>query len=294
MDSPRDPRVPIDRRTRRVQRDDVGAARSHDRPQRRLTRLQQRRVAYADLDGEGRLALDVERVRQWRLQASIDQAAGDEVFHHDIEPDMWAYGHRVLPGMILDGDIARVLHRLSGYLPRDVGQAAGVIAKDFDLAVELAMDTMMMTMPGVKESILTDWDGYRDDPACLGTWFVGLSSMKFPAVYRRWRRGEKANTGIHYSDQIPLTGSMVEASPEAKVVFELEIDRHLELIDDPLEQTIARLDALDLTDREIAELLDITVNVVDYRLRKTRRRARSRRDQEFARDFFTDPATATA
>lgn len=118
--------------------------------------------------------------------------------------------------------------------------------------------------------------------------------MKYPAVYRRWQRGEKANSGLHYSTQVPVAPTMEETSPEATVVFEIEIERHLELIEDPLEQKIARLDARDLTDREIADALGITVDVVDYRLRKTRRLARSRRDQEYALDFFTDPGTATA
>ena len=257
-------------------------------------RVQQRTVLrdrrhYHELSPAERLDLDRERVDRFRLGVSAIDDFG--VFETEILPDVWDYANRTLPALIMKGEVFHIRSRAGGPHYQDLVVPPGGI--DPDTAQDLAASTIEKAVPGLRDSILEKWDGYRDDTARLGTWFVTLCSFYFVGQFRRWRRDTARLTYIGLDLDARVGATTAWEQPEA-VIFDVEFERHLDLIGDPVDVNIVRLDDIDLTDSEIAEVLDLTAKKVEYRLKKFRRTAQARWDFEKAADNLREQVSVIA
>jgi len=253
-------------------------------------KIRARRKPYHLLDRAERLTLDRDRV--FRLRLAVDATGDRSIFDNDIRPDVWDYANRTLPKLIASGKIFNIRSRAGGPTFAELVMPDDGI--DYALAEDLAADTIKSALPRFERSVLEQWDGYRDDTATLGTYCVGLCSLVFAGPFRKMQRHQKR---FHYGDGIdpdsPLVSTSIWDQPEA-VIYDVEFERHVEIIDDPNEQLIVRLDSAGATERDIAEILELSVKAVEYRKKKSRAKLRAFWQAEAARDDFRGNAAASA
>lgn len=252
-------------------------------------RKSRQELPYHLLSSEKRLALDIERVDRYRLAVS---ALGDfTVFKTEIQTDVWAYANRTLPKLIASGKIFGIRSRVGGPHFADLVMPDEGI--DLDIAEDLAADTITKALSRFEQSVLRQWDGHRSDAATLGTYFIGLCSLVFPGPFRSWQRETHRLQFIGLDVHHSMSATNAWDCPEA-AIYDVEFERHIELIENPLEKIIVRLDSDGLTDREIAEVLDLTEKKVEYRLKKSRLAGQARWEAEQAADDFRVKTLVTA
>lgn len=249
------------------------------------------RKPYHTLNRLERLVLDQDRVNRFRLAVS---ANGDyAVYHEEIRPDVWDYANRTLPTLVASGRVFTIRSRLGQPHFEDLVLPADGI--DLAVAEDLSAETIERALGPFGRIVLTKWDAVRPDAATLGPYFINLCSMVFPGPFRRWHRTARALDyfGAQLDPDLSLGASSVWDEPDA-AIYEIEFERYIDFIEDPVDEMIIRLDDLDLTDPQIAEVLDLRPKQVEYRLSKFRRQAQVRWAAEQAADNFRGQAAPGA
>lgn len=241
------------------------------------------------MTGEERLVLDLERVDRYRMAvAATDDTS---VFTNEIQPDVWDYANRTLPSLIASGEIFTIRSRAGGIAASDLVMPPDGIP--FTVAEDLGADAIVKALKPFEKAVQDKWDGYRPNAATLGTYFVGLCSQVFPGPFRKWDTQAGRLSGADVLPEQAIGATSVWDQPEA-VIYDIEFERHIEIIGDPLEEAIVRYDVDGATNREIAEVLQITEKTVEYRLKKTRAAGQARWRQEATTEIFRETGRLTA
>ena len=133
---------------------------------------------------EQRLRFDIDRVDSFRLAVST---CGDySIFENEISTDVWEYANRTLPNLIASGKVFDIRMRLGQISVDDLAFPDDGI--DFDVAEDLAADSITAALKVFSKPVLNNWNGRHENPAVLGTYFVNLCSMTFPGPFRKWQR----------------------------------------------------------------------------------------------------------
>lgn len=239
------------------------------------TPSRRRRRPYNRADHVDEVAL----VTSLQLEASTTGDSGpawQAIKHH-----VYLYAQRTLTKQITNGQVWTNYHRLGGRPALDLRTPAHGV--DHDTAHDLAADTLLGALPVLHDQLLTGrWDPTRG--ASLRTWTVNLAILRLPTAWRAWRRDTHQRLPDHVAERHPAPDQ-----PEA-VIYSIEIDRFIDILDDDTLATIVRLDAAGLTDDEIAAHVGRTRKSVEYQLAKARDQLRHRRALEAERDQRTGAA----
>ena len=237
---------------------------------------------------EQRLALDNERVDRYRFAAT--SADDHSIYEAEIRPDVWDYANRTFPKLIASGKVFTIRAELGQPFYDDLVMPPDGIP--FDIAEDLSADSITAALRGFPSEVLHEWDGRRENPAVLGSYFINRCCLTFPGPFRKWQRSAELEY-LSIDPDNSLRAASAWDEPEA-AIFDIEFNRYVELIDDPLEQTIVRLDSDGVLDREIAAVLDISEKSVEYRLKKVRLINQARYESERSADSFRDNALVIA
>lgn len=194
--------------------------------------------------------------------------------------ELYNYGRRVLPKKIRTGEIFAIMREVGVPPAADLRLPRGADLTPLDLD-ELITDVSAKALPGFKRVLIEGlWDPYRDEVACMATYYVGKCALEFRAPWRRFLRARRKRfeTEKPYGlgDELPASTDR-HARPEIAAIARLEARRALDSIEDPLLRSAVLLDAYEMPDKEIAERLGLTVKQVEYRLKKARRGLRNLR-----------------
>jgi DNA-directed RNA polymerase specialized sigma24 family protein len=228
-----------------------------------------RRRTSGPYNRDGGARSDGELVTDLQLEASSGVEDGDS--WRVIRDDVHVYAVPVLTSMILKGTVWGFYHHLGGTSASDLRTPSrGIDRQD---AYDLAADAVLGALPILRHQLITGrWDPTRR--ASIRTWFVSLAILRLPGPWRVWKRHRVARLPARL-DQHPDSGDRPDA-----IIYSIEFEHHVELLDDDLLETIVRLDCAGLTDREISELIDRTVKSTEYQLSKARSRLRRRASYE--------------
>lgn len=175
-----------------------------------------------------------------------------------------AYGYQVMTAWIFTGQIYTKLRE------RKLG-GSDMIAPRRPLshaqAEELAGLVLGEAIPKFRDQVLRRhrWDAAKG--ATLKTFFIGQCLLRFPTLYRRWRREE-------FDDQALATGTIAERAavedPAGTVAARDLIHRESSRLPRTT-AAVVTLESMGFAQAEIAELLQITEGAVESRLYRHRR-----------------------
>lgn len=231
------------------------------------------RVEVLDEDAHARrLAVDAGLQTTMQLEASVGKKT---TWNAKVRPDLWEYGMRVLPTKIIRGEIFKMMADVNG--PRGADLALPAVGPDMTMeeAHDLASDVVEWAIERFHPVVIDKWDATAG--ATFRTFFVGKCSHGFAGVYRRWLRRRKKLMGCDDLQAMPVEKTPTATDkPETSAITRIQIDHYMEGLEGGLEEWIVCLDALEYSDKAIAEMLGVTTKVVEYRLRKSRLSARRR------------------
>lgn len=229
-------------------------------------------VAAADLAA---FSTDPEAVRLRRLEADQRlllrlQAEGfDGYAWQEVSRALAEYGYAVMVSWIRSGVVfAKVRERGFGG-PLLYAPAAGVPRQD---TADLAEDTVAEAIVNFRDQVLArgGWDPAKG--ASIATYFIGNCLMRFPNVYRRWRRrwdAERSHVGL--VDVEHLAGL---SDPAREATSAAAADDLLDSFDVRTRALVLLL-LMGFAQAEIADRLGTTQKAVEsrlYRLREELRR----------------------
>lgn len=228
-----------------------------------------------------------ERDRHRLLRMQLEGFDGP-TWRHEVQSDVWEYAQRVLPALILSGEIFAIRARLGGPAFEDLRVPAGGITRDDaeDLASEVTLRSIGVFHRQLREDA---WDLGMD--ITFRTWFVNLCALRFPAPYRLWLR-ERNQYRL-----IAIDPDAEELHPDlspSSVIYVVEFERALDRIGDVTTKAMVCLDLAGYTDGEIAEATRTTVRAVEGRLAREREKSRRLRDLEARRDRARDFGSGVA
>jgi DNA-directed RNA polymerase specialized sigma24 family protein len=212
---------------------------------------------------------DIDLVADIQLEASTGIAHG--AAWRTVRDDVHAYAMPVLASLIMKGVVWGLHHQLGGQPANDLRIPVGGV--DWEDAHDLAAEAVLGALPILHHQLIAGrWD--PNGGASIRTWAVNLSILRLPGPWRAWRK-----------TRLPRLPKRVDQQPDRDhqpeaIVFSIEFERHVELLDDDLLETLVRLDCTGLTDPEIAERVERTVKSVEYRLRTARQAMRRRAARE--------------
>lgn len=241
------------------------------------TRRATSRPLQPDLELHGRILARIDRVeptvradqlakdRDTLVRLQLAEFAGDEWM--TVRERLWLYAWRTLPAKIIGGEVFRLCREVGVPAASDLQAPAGGVAQDD--ATDLAVDVIELALPTFKIQ-LTDgkWDPYREEVACLDTYWFGWCLLKFPGPWRKRARRlnrERSEAAAAVVD----AGRAVVEGPEQMAVLRHDADRVLRRLPEDVQPVVA-LDALGYTGPEVAAHLDLTAKTVEGRLRKAR------------------------
>jgi hypothetical protein len=129
-----------------------------------------------------------------------------------LEGELAAYGYPVILAWIRRGTIWGHCARRG----RKVGSTDAereVLERDFDVRLQLALDTVVETLPFFRDRVLREGRWSFDGGATLRTYFIGACILTFPNVFRSWQRAE-------HKWKRSLGAGML-ASPEGRTLADL-------------------------------------------------------------------------
>lgn len=178
--------------------------------------------------------------------------------------------------LIMRGTVWGLYHQLGGQASSDLRiPVGGVDAQD---AYDLAAETVLGALPVLRHQLLAGrWSA--DGGASVVTWSVNLTILRLPGYWRAWRKTRLLRLPDRFDEKAPDR----DEQPEA-IIYSVEFERHIELLDDELLEAVLRLDCSGFSDAEIAEELGRTVKSVEYRLGVARQRVREQARRERERD----------
>ena len=242
-----------------------------------------------DLARAERLEADADSVDRWRMAMSVDPD-DHRVYENEIRPRVFEYLAGRLPGLARSGKLQERAGKLKapGYFESTAHMRMGDDdIDDLGLALTVAVDRRL------RETLKTKWDGRRPGATNITSWATNLAALMYPRQLKRilsqkdvlsFARRDLAL--IDPSDEDLARSGVIGTDPAITVSMTHEIEIHLDhsADEDPRDREILILDLLDFSDAEIAELLETTVKVVEYRLQKLRNSARLRRAEDDFRD----------
>jgi DNA-directed RNA polymerase specialized sigma24 family protein len=174
--------------------------------------------------------------------------------------------------LIMKGTVWGLYHELGGQGSSDLRIPIGGV--DREDAYDLAAETVLGALPVLRHQLLAGrWSA--DGGASVVTWSVNLTILRLPGPWRAWRKTRV----LRLPDRFTETERDRDEQPEA-IVYSVEFERHVELLDDDLLEAVLRLDCNGLSDAEIAKELGRTVKSVEYRLGVARQRVRDQARRE--------------
>jgi hypothetical protein len=231
-----------------------------------------------------------------RLTPSIDQdrgrltrfqyPAGHDAAWAEIKAEVWEYANRVLPKMIEDGRIWRQYRKLGGG-GADLLARTSVVTTRQERR-DLAADVILKSIPIYYEQLKRNkWDPTKN--TMMVSWFTNLCVLRFPKPWRDFISERVADNLLVEIDA--NLEAHVDERPDA-IIYTIEFERYLERIDDEDTRTMIRLDATEHTDKQIAARINvsrahtdpITRKIVEHRLSRARKDARTHRAREAARE----------
>lgn len=242
-----------------------------------------------DLSRAERLEADVDSVDRWRLAISV-HPDDHNVYETEIRPRVFEYLASHLPGLARSGRLQERAGRLSapGFFESTAHLKMGDDdIDDLGLALTVAVDKRL------RETLKTKWDGRQPGATNITSWATNLAALMYPRQLKRilsqqdvlsFARRDLAL--IDPTDEDLARSGLIGTDPSITVSMTQEIEIHLDHAgdQDPRDREILVMDLLDFSDAEIAELLETTVKVVEYRLLKLRTSARLRRAEDDFRD----------
>ena len=117
---------------------------------------------------EQRLPLDNERVDRYRFAAT--SADDHSIYEAEIRPDVWDYANRTFPKLIASGKVFTIRAELGQPFYDDLAMPSDGIP--FDIAEDLSADSITAALRGFPSAVLHEWDGRRENPAVLGSYFI--------------------------------------------------------------------------------------------------------------------------
>ncbi|MBW3536916.1 MAG: hypothetical protein KY395_03980 [Actinobacteria bacterium] len=216
--------------------------------------------------------LQLARDRDDLIAMQMEEFAGKTWHRKQIE--LYNYGRRVLPKKIRTGEIFAIMREVGVPPASDLRLPRGVELTSHEVE-ELVTDVSAKALLDFKRVLTAGvWDPYRDEVACMSTFYVGKCALEFRGPWRRFLRARRkrleAEKPYGLGDELPASPDR-HARPEIAAIARLEARRALDSIEDPLLQSAVLLDAYETPDKEIAERLGLTVKQVEYRLKKARR-----------------------
>lgn len=207
----------------------------------------------------------LERDRATLVALQLESFAGDG--WEATRQRLWLYAYRTLPAKVVSGGVFR-LGRAAG-VPAAVDLQAPATPVVYDEAVDLVVDVIALALPSFKERLMAGkWDPYREDVACLDTYWFGWCVLKFPAPWRKRNRRVRRHRLEAAAAVVDADRGHVEG-PERLAVQRSEVVRALRTLPENVRAVVA-LDALGFTGREVADELGMTAKTVEGRLRKAR------------------------
>ncbi len=228
---------------------------------------------------ETALAKRLERNKAEHLTMQLEASLGrSSTWDRTVKADLWEYGVRVLPAKIVSGEIFRMMREVNGPSALDLALPDRGPAMTSEEAHDLASDVVVWALRSFKDVLLDADNGWRaDGGASFRTFFIGKCCHGFAGIYRRWLRARAKRLGLDELDQ--LSGDelpVAQDRPEQAAIIRVQIDHYIDGCTGDLEVQIACLNALEFSNRDIAELLGVTEKVVEYRLSKNARGAQDR------------------
>lgn len=257
---------------------------------RRLNRRAELFLVPADWGGHHKVEDTSESARARRLEDNKAQHLSMQLegslgrsttWETTVKPDLWTYGVRVLPKKIITGEIFTMMAQVKG--PRAYDLALPMFGPEMTKveAHDLASDVVAWAVESFCGVLLHEEKGWRPDGgASFRTFFIGKCCHGFAGVYRKWLRQRARQLGLDdidelFQDKVPVARDR----PEQAAIINVQIEHYFEGIDDDLEIAIATLNALEVSNPGIANLLGVPEKVVEYRLKKNARGATRRWDR---------------
>lgn len=207
---------------------------------------------------------DLELVVALQLEASngIDDGEAWQAIRNDI----LGYAIPVLTAFIREGKVWGLYHRLGGPPAADLRTPARGVGHDD--AHDLASDTVLGSLAVLRRQLIAGrWE--HTGGASIRTWAVGLAIHRLPGSWRSWQKTRPL--------RLPRrTEHLPDADRPEAIVYTVDYERQVDLLDDDLLEAVIRLDCAGLSDREIGEAIGRTVKSVEYQLAKARRQLRRR------------------
>jgi hypothetical protein len=240
--------------------------------------------------GQGALVAYIERVAPAVREAQLDHDR-DDLRRMQLEHfagrtwdrkqvELFQYGQRVLPTKIKTGQIFAIMRDVGVPMARDLSLPAGPPLTPHE-ADELTTDVGARALLDFRRLLTAGvWDPYREDVACMGTFYVGKCALEFRAPWRSFLRRRKRRLEIENpTGLIDRISRQVDfgARTESTAIAKVELSRVLGSIEHRLRQVVV-LDAYGFRDKEIAGRLGLTRKQVEYRLKKARRLLESLRE----------------
>jgi len=125
---------------------------------------------------------------------------------------------------------------------------------------------------------MTRYDPFREDPACIDSFFFGCCVLHFRGPWRQWltarrRRRLEATVGLEALEDPADPGP----DPAWRAVTLVEAERGLAALDERLRSSVA-LDAMGFTGPQSARRLVTTPKAVEGRLRRANQAFAQMRD----------------
>lgn len=183
-----------------------------------------------------------------------------------------AYGFQVMIAWIVTGEVYRQC-RLKGFGGSDITAPTWRVERA--AAEELALETVAVSVRAFRDQVLPTGRWQAKGGASVKTYFIGQCLIRFPTVFRRWRREQQPHPSF------PLTGAELRPAgasdePETRAVAKLELQRLLRQTGGHQKQAMLILDAEGFSHPEIAEILEVSTRAVESQL--YRHRAKHRPD----------------
>ena len=182
--------------------------------------------------------------------------------------ELLAYVAATLPRKIITGEIFGLMVKAG--IPRagDLSLPRGGISEEE--ARDLAIDVGLAALERFREILMTKYDPFRENPACIETYFFGCCLLHFRGLWRRWltqyrRRALELEVGRRAQAEWPVQGE----DPEWRAITLVEAQRGLHSLK-PSYRASAALDAMGFTGPQSARRQGTTPKTVEGRLKGAR------------------------
>ncbi|QFZ73984.1 hypothetical protein GFH48_12665 [Streptomyces fagopyri] len=195
-----------------------------------------------------------------------------------VEERLMHYGWSVLMKWVQDGQIFEECSKINRGLRADE-TVRSILRDNREARSDLVTDTVIAASDSFRESLMIG--RWEPGTSSLTTYFTGACIRSFPNSYRRWSKSLENRDLLLFDDAELVTVldrdfALGDPDPAAAVIAKESEQSIIATLPTNLRK-IAELRALGYMNTEIAKILNLSVDTVETRLARERKRRKRRR-----------------